>query len=70
MTMESFHNNYRTIPPATMDSDTLMSRIFEYRDARQVLHGESEEGTRMQLEAALAELEQEALKRGLKYTKR
>lgn len=68
--MESLHNHYRTAQPESMDSDALLARIFEYRQARQLLNGQSDEGTRMRLETALAELEQEALRRGLSYTSR
>ncbi len=63
--METLQNAYRTDPPASLEDDVLLERIHTYRLERQEMNSVEYEIPRMRMESALAELEAEALTRGL-----
>ncbi len=65
--MEIHPNSFRADRPASLKDDILLKRILDFRRERQELFRDHEQSDRMKLESALAELEEEALKRGLKY---
>ena len=58
-------NKFRNELPSSLYDDVLLDRIVEYRQQRHVLLKDEEEVERLQLESALAELEAEAMRRGL-----
>lgn len=64
--METFPNVYRREPPDSLRDDVLLERIRRFRRDRHEFRSEEHETERLKLETVLAELESEAMKRGLR----
>ena len=63
--METVENEFRTDHPTDLDNELLSRRIHAFRLERQGLRGDRHETKKLKLESVLAELESEALRRGL-----